>query len=160
LEIDVQSFKLAASRSVTTANPTVAGDFITVGASFDSNWLFTARSRLGLAVVPDVLLYGTIGLAVTELGVRNSLSSTLSLGQGADNDSGKRVGWTIGGGAEWTLNRNWSVRAEYLYLDFGKVTANALINDPNNPAHTGTNNLATTVDLTAQVVRAGVNYKF
>ena len=160
LEIDVQSFKLAASRSVTTANPTVAGDFITVGASFDSNWLFTARSRLGLAVVPDVLLYGTIGLAVTELSVRNSLSSTLSLGQGADNDSGKRVGWTIGGGAEWTLNRNWSVRAEYLYLDFGKVTANALINDPNNPAHTGTNNLATTVDLTAQVVRAGVNYKF
>ena len=74
--------------------------------------------------------------------------------------SDSRTGFAVGGGVDWMILSNWIFRAEYLYLDFGKVTANALINDPNNPAHTGTNNLATTVDLTAQVVRAGVNYKF
>jgi outer membrane immunogenic protein len=156
LEIDVQSFRLAASRSVTSAVPP---DVVTVGTSFDTNWLFTARSRLGLAVGSNVLLYGTSGLAVTELGVRNSLSSTVSLAQGAANDSGRLVGWTVGGGAEWALNRHWSLRAEYLYLDFGKVTVNAPVNTPGS-LFPDNNNLATTVDLTAQIVRGGLNYKF
>jgi outer membrane immunogenic protein len=132
---------------------------VTIGTSFDNNWLFTARSRLGLAVGPNVLLYATSGLAVTELGVRNTLSSTVSLAQGAANDSGRLVGWTVGGGAEWALNRHWSLRAEYLYLDFGKVTVNAPVNTP-GPLFPNNNNLATTVDLTAQIVRGGLNYRF
>ena len=32
-----------------------------------------------------------------------------------------RNGWTIGGGIEAALNRNWSARVEYLYLDFGSA---------------------------------------
>jgi outer membrane immunogenic protein len=162
LEIDVQSFRLAASQSVTSAVPAglaTPPDVVTVGTSFDTNWLFTARSRLGLAVGPNVLLYGTSGLAVTELGVRNTLSSTVSLAQGTANDSGRLVGWTVGGGAEWALNRHWSLRAEYLYLDFGKVTVNAPVNLP-GPLFPNNNNLATTVDLTAQIVRGGLNYRF
>jgi outer membrane immunogenic protein len=158
LEVDVQSFRLAASQSVTSAIPagfvTGAGS-VTVGTSFDTNWLFTARSRLGLAISPNVLLYGTSGLAVTELGVRNSFSSTVSPVTGAANDSGRLVGWTVGGGAEWALDRHWSIRAEYLYLDFGKVAVNAQVG-----AFPFLNNLATTVDLNAQIVRGGLNYKF
>jgi outer membrane immunogenic protein len=160
LEVDVASFRLAASRSVTSIIPPCLGtpaDTITLGSSFDTNWLFTARTRLGVAVSPNVLLYGTSGLAVTELGVSNSISS-LSGAQGAAHDSGRVVGWTIGGGAEWALDRNWSLRAEYLYLNFGKVTVNAPVSDA-NPAHFN-NNLATSVDLTAQIVRGGLNYKF
>ena len=110
-----------------------------------------------MAVSSNVLLYGTSGLAVTELGVRNSLSSAVA--QGAVNDSGRLVGWTVGGGAEWALNRHWSLRAEYLYLDFGKVTVNAPVNSP-GPLFPDNNNLATTVDLTAQIVRGGLNYRF
>ena len=29
------------------------------------------------------------------------------------------TGWTVGGGVEWLLNPNWSVKVEYLYYDFG-----------------------------------------
>ena len=55
------------------------------------------------------------------------------------------------------LGGNWSLRGEYLYLDFGKVTVNTPVQDPVAPF---TNNLASSVDLTAHVVRAGLNYKF
>jgi outer membrane immunogenic protein len=157
LEVDLQSFKLGASRSQTVADPIGGLNTITVGTAFNTDWLVTARSRLGWVAAPNLLLYGTGGVALTELGVSNALVSTTGA-QGAGSASGSVTGWTIGGGAEWALNRNWSVRAEYLYLDFGKTSANASVLD--GGAHNFNNNVATTVDLTAHIARAGVNYKF
>ena len=37
-------------------------------------------------------------------------------------DSENRVGWTVGAGVEWAFWNNWSVKAEYDYLDFGNKT--------------------------------------
>jgi outer membrane immunogenic protein len=157
-EVDVQSFNLGASRSGTGQDPNNAANQITIATSFDTDWLFTARSRLGWVVSPNALLYVTGGVAATELAVRNSLSSSLpTAAQGAGGASGRVVGWTIGGGAEWALNSNWTLRGEYLFLDFGKVTANTPVNDT---VHASSNNLATTVDLSAQIARVGLNYKF
>jgi len=34
--------------------------------------------------------------------------------------SSTRVGWTVGGGVEYALSNNWSVRGEYRYTDFGR----------------------------------------
>ena len=96
-------------------------------------------------------------MAATELGVRNSIASSLTGAQGAASHTGRAIGWTLGGGAEWSLNRNWTLRAEYLYLDFGNVTTNASVSDG---ATSFPSNLATTVNLTARIARAGVNYKF
>ena len=31
------------------------------------------------------------------------------------------VGWTIGGGLEWAVNQDFSVKAEYLFVDLGHV---------------------------------------
>jgi outer membrane immunogenic protein len=157
LEVDAQSFKLGGTRIGTANDPAHLGNVITVGTSFDTDWLFTARSRFGWTAAPNLLLYGTGGVAATELGVRNSISTSLTGAQGAASHTGRVTGWTLGGGAEWALNRHWTVRAEYLYLDFGNVTANASVSDgvTGNPS-----NLATTVNLTAHIARAGVNYKF
>jgi outer membrane immunogenic protein len=156
-EVDVQSFKLGASRTGTTPDPNNAANLITVATAFDTDWLFTARSRLGWAVSPNFLLYATGGVAATELGVSNSLSSSVSSAQAAGSAGGRVIGWTLGGGAEWALSPNWTLRGEYLHLDFGKVTANAQVRDP---AHDFSTNMTTTVELTAQIVRAGLNYKF
>ncbi len=37
--------------------------------------------------------------------------------------SSSRVGWTIGYGTEFDLGRNWSAKAEYNYIDFGRKSA-------------------------------------
>ena len=156
-EVDLQSFKLAATRSGSATDPSDATNLIRVTSTLDSDWLFTARGRLGWLVAPNLLLYGTGGLAATELGVHTAISSD-SLQPGAGSATGRLKGWAIGGGAEWALSANWTLRAEYLHLDLGKVTANAPIQVP--VGDDITNNMATTVDLTAEVVRAALNYKF
>ena len=146
LELDAESFRLGASRSVATAGPI----FIT---SFDTNWLFTARTRIGLPVTPSLLLYATTGFALTDLSVGNSVA-----GIGAASSRGLVTGRTIGAGAEWALNRDWTLRGEYLYVDFGNVTTNAPTAQPNPVADF--NSVRSTADLTAQIVRLGLNYRF
>ena len=47
----------------------------------------------------------------------NSVSGLWSNG---NNDT--LTGWTVGGGVEWKLNPNWSIKAEYLHFDFGDYT--------------------------------------
>ena len=66
------------------------------------------------------------------------------------------TGHTIGAGAEWALSRDWTLRGEYLYLDFGNVT----INSPTVQPAGDFNTARTTADLTAQIVRLGLNYRF
>jgi len=41
--------------------------------------------------------------------------------------SGAAIGYTLGGGVEYALTNNWSIRGEYQFMDFGK-------NDPANAA--------------------------
>jgi outer membrane immunogenic protein len=78
----------------------------------------------------------------------------------AGSASPTRSGWTIGGGVEWAFANNWSVKAEYLYLDFGTWsyispnTSNA--GGPAAPTFT----FATNVRSREQIARIGVNYRF
>src|SRR5205807_1604615 len=147
---------LGGTRTGTANDPAHLGNVITVGTAFDTDWLFTARARFGLVAAPNLLLYGTGGVAATDLAVRNSISSSSTGAQGAASHTGRLAGWALGGGAEWALDRHWTARAEYLYLDFGNVTANASVSDGGVTGNA--TNLATTVNLTAHIARAGVNY--
>jgi outer membrane immunogenic protein len=149
LEVDAASFKLGASRSV--AVPALA----TVATSFDTDWLFTARARVGMPVAPNLLIYGTAGFALTDLSVSNSVTTI-----GAASARGLVTGRTIGAGAEWALSRNWSIRGEYLYLDFGNVTVNSPTSISGAQLADDYNTVRTTADLTAQIVRLGLNHKF
>jgi len=105
-----------------------------------NTWLATARVRLGYAF-DRWLPYVTGGGAFGEVKASNS-------GAGSGNDT--MVGWTAGGGLEYAFLGNWSAKIEYLYVDLGKFdcpTCNAAI-APND------------VSYKANVVRAGLNYKF
>ena len=45
-----------------------------------------------------------------------------------------RVGWTAGGGVEYAIDNNWSVRAEYRYTDYGQyVDVPVLVHYYNHP---------------------------
>ena len=65
-----------------------------------------------------------------------------------------------GGGVEWALNRNWILRGEYLLLDFGKVSVNTPTTISGAQLNSDYNTVRSTADLTAQMLRLGLNYKF
>lgn len=80
------------------------------------DWFGTVRGRLGYAVAPQLLIYGTGGFAygggVNDLGIIYSDQKEYA---GATKSS-TGTGWTAGGGVEWALWNNWSIKTEYLYL--------------------------------------------
>ena len=76
------------------------------------------RGRVGYAF-DRVLLYATGGVAFA--GINGSISTPF----GYDSASTTRVGWTVGGGLEYAITNNWSVRAEYRYAQFGHSTVYA-----------------------------------
>jgi outer membrane immunogenic protein len=73
------------------------------------------RGRLGVAW-DRVLLYATGGAAFA--GVDATYTSPFR----SVSKSSTRVGWTVGGGIEYAVTNNWSIRAEYRYSDFGSFS--------------------------------------
>ena len=64
------------------------------------------------------------------------------------------VGWTAGGGFEYLVASNWTIRAEYLYVDLGEV--NFASSNNLNPIVTANHNET----LKVHIARAAFNYKF
>ena len=177
LEADIDG----ASRLNTNNNYGPAGPFVGGGGGIlasshtedvtkQVDWYSTLRARLGYTVTPTWLLYLTGGLAVGEI------KSTTNVQFGTDqfylggfgfsgSDTTTRVGWTVGAGTEWALGNNWSVKAEYLFLDFGSFTYLSGCSTPTLCGPTGVPGQApfawqTHVRADESVFRLGVDYKF
>jgi outer membrane immunogenic protein len=97
----------------------------TLSSEWKFPWFGTLRLRAGYNPAENWLLYVTGGLAVGESKYSFNFSqpgtapSTYALSQTSTN-----VGFAVGGGAELKLDRHWSVKAEYLYVDLGTRTIN------------------------------------
>jgi outer membrane immunogenic protein len=74
----------------------------------------SVRGRVGFAW-DRVLFYGTGGVAFAS--IDNSFG--LAGGPSLFSATSGRVGWTAGGGVEYAIDPNWSVRVEYRYTDYG-----------------------------------------
>jgi outer membrane immunogenic protein len=105
-----------------------------------NSWLATARGRLGYAGWDNWLPYITGGVAMGD--IKASIS-----GLGSANKT--RFGWTAGVGLEYAFWSNWSVKAEYLYVDLGSF-------DCGIACGAATDN----VSFKTNIARAGVNYRF
>jgi outer membrane immunogenic protein len=159
VETDFNALDLKGSRSAVVPSATTSSIF-NPSTSIDTGWLFTLRGRAGFAVAPAVLLYATGGLAVTKATLANAYFTTnnpANVGAGASSDSKTLTGWTVGGGIEWALNLNWSLKVEYLYADFGSLSSIATIT---GPGFANANLFSTSTDLRTHIARAGINYKF
>lgn len=66
------------------------------------------------------------------------------------------TGWVLGAGLEWALTNRWTVKAEYLHVDFGTLTVSGVITNDGGYSQ----GISTTADLTGDIVRLGVNYRF
>lgn len=63
-------------------------------------------------------------------------------------------GWLLGAGIEWAFSENWSLRAEYSYIDYGNVINMNIpsvfgLKDPNGGAH---------ANLSSNTIAVSINY--
>ena len=106
-----------------------------------NTWLGTARARIGYAGWNNWLPYLTFGGAFGNVKATESINGSASK---------MNIGWTAGLGVEYALWTNWSVKAEYLYVDLGKFDCGV------SCSGVGTDN----VSFNANLIRLGVNYRF
>ena len=135
----------------------------TVQAEASTDWLATGRVRVGFVPTPRLLVYGTAGIAATELTVSNSYSDTFNNGVGTGNVESStrgevRTGLVLGVGAEWALAARWRLRAEYLHTDFGAVTTTGI--STYLPQVPSSNPITSTANLRVDLIRFGLAYRF
>jgi hypothetical protein len=77
-------------------------------------------------VTQPAMFYVTGGVAVTDLKYSEQFSDNQAgfLATEGASISQIKAGWTAGAGIESVLSSNWTAKFEYLYADFGSVSAN------------------------------------
>ncbi|WP_348535995.1 outer membrane protein [Labrys sp. LIt4] len=136
----------------TMRNPNGRAGAYTYRQSSSIKWFGTVRTRVGYAFdrflpyVTGGLSYGKVDVAHDEqfFGTRYAGSASTT-----------KAGWTLGAGLEYAVTDAWTVKAEYLYFDLGEVKSIALPSPANPPF-----SQRYSQDVTGQIVRLGVNYKF
>jgi outer membrane immunogenic protein len=103
---------------------------------FSNPWFGTLRGRAGVAL-NNVMFYGTLGIAYGGLTVQSTINGV--------SETKSHIGWAGGVGLELGLTPNWTLRAEYLYVDLSDRAYSL----------TASNN-----GLQSNILRIGVNYKF
>jgi outer membrane immunogenic protein len=113
-------------------------------ATSKTDYFGTARGRVGYGI-DHWLLYATAGTAWA-----HNIFDETAIGSGAVVFGRNQfyLGWTAGAGVEYALDRNWSVKAEYLYAALGKEWDTVF----------GLGERST--ELTLNMLRLGVNYRF
>lgn len=129
-----------------------------------STWLATIRGRLGFAW-DRLLLYGTGGVAFTDVRYTQTVSASAFItGATVVNVvTETKSGVTVGGGAEYALWNNLTLRAEYLYAQFTGVSGTSVLQFANSfppPAFFSNPVAGSTGNLHDHIVRVGLNYKF
>ena len=125
-----------------------------IRTSHEINWFGTLRARLGVTPMDRLLIYATGGLAGADID-----DETTADFDGGDvifdgSNSDTQWGWTIGGGLEYAITDNWTIKAEYLFVDLDDSDYDA------TPDDDGLDSFHIEGDNQFSVVRLGVNYKF
>lgn len=111
------------------------------GCETKVDWFGTVRARVGMAF-DTTLPYVTGGLAYGH--VKGYIE-----GDPVYSGDATRAGWTLGAGVEHAFTDHLSLKAEYLYVDLGKIDIENFGSDGQGYA-----------DAKFSTVRIGLNYKF
>ncbi len=109
-------------------------------ANIKHTWDGSVRARAGYLVMPNILLYGTVGVGF--LGEEVNLDQEF----GDFDDSKVRVGWQAGAGIEAAINAKWRARAEWIHADYGSSD------------YSGHGNSDISIDTTTDTFRLGISY--
>jgi outer membrane immunogenic protein len=165
LEADIQGTDERGSRVFTcptgVCTPNIVGVAVVPGPAVavspmdqEIEWFGTFRGRAGILATPQLLLYGTGGLAYGDV----RTSETIGAGAFGFSNTETRVGWTVGAGIEGAIGGNWTARLEYLYLDLGRTTGTFLTTIGASGGGVISSNYSSRI--TDNVLRVGVNYRF
>jgi outer membrane immunogenic protein len=138
IEADFDALDDTASGSVT--DPHNSARVLSVKSSTGLYSDITGRAGL---LMGNALLYAKGGLALFTGNVHVSDHA-----DGISQDSGTFLGWTLGGGAEYRLTPNISVKAEYQYFDVDNTNFSCCL-----PASSKLED-----KITANTLKIGVNY--
>jgi len=118
-------------------------------------WLTTATARIGYTVFPQALLYVKGGAAWAHVHDDRSGPNPFIPGAIFSQATPDRnvSGWTVGAGFEYLLSSNWSVFAEYNFVDLGTKLTTFVRN-------TDLVTLGVDVRRDVQTVLVGVNFRF
>jgi outer membrane immunogenic protein len=130
----------------------VLGPLTTLTTDHKLEWFGTSRSRLGILWSPNVLLYGTAGIAYGQVKDSATINVT-GLGSATGTFKDVKAGWTAGAGIESAFGGGWSGKLEYLYFDLGK-TERTLATPALGTIVTETRR------TTDNIVRVGLNYRW
>jgi len=130
-------------------------------------WLATAAGRIGYAA-NDLLFYVKGGGAWMAAEYTQSITSLNPAIVSQQIVTNTRTGFIVGGGFEYGLNENLSIKLEYDYLGFGTKTYNfnnlsyttVPTAPPAAPPTTPLGAFPASVKSQVQMVTAGVNYRF
>lgn len=125
------------------------------GCSSKIEALGTITGRVG-AAFDHALLYVKGGAAwgITKHTVNGMGLVGAGFGPISASTSETRWGWTIGAGVEYAFAANWSVKAEYNYIDLGTERVNFTYQPPQ---FFGT---SANLEQVLHVAKAGINYRF
>jgi outer membrane immunogenic protein len=158
-DFDWSGLSGSASQTLTTA-PLGLNASLSTAANRGSDWLGTFRARIGsTALNPGTLFYITGGLAYADQNGSTSVTLKTPIrllnATATDSFSGGQIGYVVGGGVETMLTQHWSVKAEYLYANFGSHNGGFGATIVRTPIA-----FSDSVTESESIVRAGVNYKF
>ena len=130
--------------------------------SLKSDWFATVRGRVGYSF-GAFMPYITGGVAFMHTKAEVSINDVLvGVGPATYDASQSKtlVGYAVGVGGEYALDKNWSIRGEYLHMGFGgqdyDLNSNLNIGTLGSFAVTGHERVKSDYDI----ARVGVNYRF
>ena len=142
----------------------------------NADWFGTVRGRLGWTPASNTLFYATAGFAYGHVTENIVLNTTPGLAAATGNfgfscttgtncflggSSRTVTGWTAGGGAEYALTHNLSLKGELLYVNLGGGDTVRVTSVANGGVGTMPTSFSASFSrLDFYVARAGVNWKF
>jgi outer membrane immunogenic protein len=151
VEGEIGYLDLGGSRVDPNSLAFAAGDTV---SKFDSDFYASLTAKAGIAA-NNFLIYAKGGVAwLSGDGSTVDACNVFPCGGGLINATGGETmtGWTLGAGVEYAFSNNWSVKAEYMYMDFGDFNVGGVSN--------GGLYFNQTMDVTANTLKVGVNYRF
>lgn len=109
-------------------SPAVTADSLTVASKLQ--WFSTVRARAGV-IVDDTLVFVTAGLAYANFERDFTYFQDGPITNRTFRSDVDKFGWAVGAGAEWKWSERWTVKGDFLFMQFKpdtvKVAGNGVI---------------------------------